>query len=282
MSIISKGQKSPEKRQSVKDYWQERWATGLTESQLREKRNSLPQFVAIDVLGVVSEAGLDTEALVTPVTQSRNPQTLPSEPRVTSIAPTPPPLPPIIVPPPTKSATKRRKMFNTQNNAQLLMSFKEKIINFFSATLGVSLFIFGLFIILSIIKGLSWFSQTIYPYFLIFGSAVFWLSIFISLPLALIKKTRGIAGICFVLSSWFFGLLLLIQSVIDVYIVWGGVGVLIGLFLGVLTIIPEAFIAAIFHSNWTAFFNLMGFFAPTLVFFGIGTWLIIKDSEKDD
>ena len=160
------------------------------------------------------------------------------------------------------------------------MSLKAKIINVFSVIVGVSLFIIGLFVISSIIKGFSWFSQTIYPYFLIFGRTIFWLSIFIALPLALIKRTRGIVGICFVLSSWFFGLLLLIQSVIDVHIVWGWAGVLIGLFLGVLTIIPEAFIAAIIHKNWTAFFNLMGFFAPTLVFFGIGTWLIIKD-EKD-
>ena len=66
---------------------------------------------------------------------------------------------------------------------------------------------------------------------------------------------------------------------IDVHIVLGWAGVLVGLFLGVLTIIPEAFIAAIIHKNWTAFFNLMGFFAPTLVFFGIGTWLIIKDEQ---
>jgi hypothetical protein len=160
------------------------------------------------------------------------------------------------------------------------MNSKEKITKAFLAILGVIIFIIGLFIILSIIKGFSWFGQTVYPYFLILGSAIFWLSIIVALPLALIKRTRGFAGACFVLSSLYFCLLLLIQSTIDVFIIWGWVGVVIGLFLGVITIIPEAFIAAIIHRDWAAFFNLMGFLAPALVFLGLGGWLIAKD-EKD-
>jgi hypothetical protein len=160
------------------------------------------------------------------------------------------------------------------------MNLKEKIINSFSAILGVLIFIISLFIIASIIKGFSWFIQTVYPYFLILGSAIFLLSIIIVLPLALIKRTRGLAGACFVVSSWYFCLLLLIQSTIDVYIIWGWVGVVIGLFLGVLTIIPEAFIATIIHRDWAAFFNLLGFLTPALVFLGLGGWLIAKD-EKD-
>jgi len=157
---------------------------------------------------------------------------------------------------------------------------QDKIIQFFAVTLGISLTIIIIGIVSSLLKGLVWFAHEIFPYFLLVGSAIFWLSIVIVLPLALIKKMRGDVGIFFMLSATFLGLILLIQSIIEVYNVWGWIGLLIGLILGGITIIPEAFIATILNRQWAECENLIGFLIPTLVFYGLGVWLILKH-EKD-
>jgi hypothetical protein len=116
---------------------------------------------------------------------------------------------------------------------------------------------------------------------LLLGSAIFWLSIVILIPLGFVKKIRGIVGAGFILASWYFGMLLWIASLITVYTFWGGIGVFIGFFFAAIGMIPEAFIAAILNTDWSACGNLLGFLLPTLIFFGIGFWLISKD-EKDN
>lgn len=109
-------------------------------------------------------------------------------------------------------------------------------------------------------------------------AAVFWASLLLLIPLALIPPARGLAALGFVVASYAFGLILWIWAMAFTYDVWGLVAVVIGLLFFGVGVVAVAFLAALIKGFW----SLLGTFAFLLVLtYGtraFGVWL----GEKDD
>lgn len=112
------------------------------------------------------------------------------------------------------------------------------------------------------ITGLAWtfglqVCDTIYPWLVGLSGIALVIGVFVFLPLAAFKKTRGFAGVGFFYVSLAFGATLWVWSLLLTYALWGGFAVLVGLvFLGV-GILPMAFLATAFTGHWALFFQLL-------------------------
>ena len=86
-------------------------------------------------------------------------------------------------------------------------------------------------------------------------AVLFPVCILVLLPLSIPLKTRGWAATGLLWSSLAFGAMLWLYSIIYVYAVWGIIGVLVGLALFGLGIVPVAVLAAVIHSEWSSSMN---------------------------
>jgi hypothetical protein len=130
-------------------------------------------------------------------------------------------------------------------------------------------FVFGLvifavlFLAVSLyLHGMVWVSESLTPWLLKAASTLFDVCVFVFLPLCIFKRTRPWAGLGFFLSSWVFGVALFMLSCLVAFRTYGYGGLLGGLFLGGLGVIPVAWFAALFHG--------LGDDAALLITIGIG------------
>ncbi len=85
----------------------------------------------------------------------------------------------------------------------------------------------------------------------------FVLNIIILLPLAIFKKTRGYAGIGFYVSSYIFGIDLWLFSFLMTYAFWGAPGVILGVVLWGVGVMPIAALTFLIHGLWSSFFEIL-------------------------
>lgn len=109
---------------------------------------------------------------------------------------------------------------------------------------GVSLLAF------LIIKGGAWLSDKLYPWVVGLAAIAFAILVFILLPLAAFKKTRGVSGTGIFICSYAFGLSLWVWSFLITYTLWGGFGLFLGLMLGGIGVVPLAMLATLFKGMW--------------------------------
>lgn len=104
--------------------------------------------------------------------------------------------------------------------------------------------------------------------------------IFILVPLSFFKKTRLFSGILMLFLSYIFGIHLWIFSAIVTYFLWGGVALLIGIFLLGIGVLPFAILASLFDGEWIFFGSLV---FMTILTYGnriLGIYLIGKSEEE--
>ena len=86
----------------------------------------------------------------------------------------------------------------------------------------------------------------------------------------------------FVISSFAFGTLLFAFSCIVVVQIWGYFGLFAGLFFAGVGVVPVAFLATLFHGEWSLFWNTV---VGTILTFGtrfLGIYLSTpKEIESD-
>jgi hypothetical protein len=119
-----------------------------------------------------------------------------------------------------------------------------------SIMLGIASFAAIIFVSVIFIRGLAWVSEHLIGYLTFPVSAAFGLCLFVFLPLALFRKTRFISVYGFLISSFLFGATTWILGFLTTLEYWGGIGVFIGLFLGIVGIVPLGIIASVFHTDW--------------------------------
>jgi hypothetical protein len=85
----------------------------------------------------------------------------------------------------------------------------------------------------------------------------FVLNIIILLPLAIFKKTRSYAGIGFYVSSYIFGVDLWLFSFLMTYAFFGTLGVILGVVLWGVGVVPIAAFAFLLHGLWSSFFEIL-------------------------
>jgi hypothetical protein len=126
------------------------------------------------------------------------------------------------------------------------------------------------------IRGLVWVSEHVIEFLMLLVVTAIMLCIFILLPLAIFRKTRTVSAVGFAFSSYLFGMTTWILGFLTTLQYWGGLGVVIGLFLGIIGIVPLGIIASAFHSDW---WSVLGLIIGLFVTYGsraLGLWFEAK------
>jgi hypothetical protein len=150
---------------------------------------------------------------------------------------------------------------------------------------GFLLGILGL-IAIAVIAGLlilggAWLSDKIYPWLIVAFAIALAVIVFVLLPLAIFRRTRGFSGIGIFIASYVFGATLWVWSLLITYTLWGGLAVFIGLIMAGIGIVPLAIFATLFKGMWSILGQIVLLLIFTLGarFFGI---FLISKSEKSE
>lgn len=113
------------------------------------------------------------------------------------------------------------------------------------------------------IKGGVWLSEKLLPILLVIGWCAFLGCLFLFVPLAVFRSTRGFAGVCLYIASYIFGASAWMTGLLLSYTIWGVFAVIVGLlFLGV-GVVPVALLATLVKGLWSPFFSLLLMVAAT-------------------
>lgn len=103
----------------------------------------------------------------------------------------------------------------------------------------------------------TWVAENIYTITSRITGWAFVVSLLIALPLAIPKAIRPWSGVVFVLASLIFALHLWLSCFLTLVSIWGKVGVVIGVFLLGIGVIPLSLIASLLTGSWKVFGGLL-------------------------
>jgi hypothetical protein len=95
-----------------------------------------------------------------------------------------------------------------------------------------------------------WIGEKILPWLVLLSILAIGFNVVILLPLAIIPPTRPWAGLGFFISSFIFGITGWFMGLLLTWILWGGLAVIIGLFIMGIGVVPIAMIATLFNGMW--------------------------------
>ena len=118
--------------------------------------------------------------------------------------------------------------------------------------IGASLAIPGVFIF-----GAAWASTSLLPWFSVLTWITIPLVVFILLPLAIPRTTRGFSSVALFIASYVFGVTLWMEGLLLTLAVWGPCAVFIGLFLLGIGVVPIAMLATLLNGMWGPLIELV-------------------------
>jgi hypothetical protein len=157
---------------------------------------------------------------------------------------------------------------------------KEKLKSFGYYILGIAGIFLLLLISIAMINGAVWVGEHVLQWLMNFSWIVLFINLFILLPLGLFKKTRIVGGIGMYVSSYVFGLTLWFLGLLLTYFKWGFFGILVGLILGGVGVVPVAMLAMLFGGDFFTFTTLIVLAILALGTQILGLYLINKEEEK--
>lgn len=119
-----------------------------------------------------------------------------------------------------------------------------------SIVLGIAFFCGLILIAVLMIEGAKSVSEFMLPYLSLAIAYVLPICALILLPLAFIPKTRVIAAFGFFAASFLFGAATWMYGLIVTYTIWGVVGVLAGLAIAGVGVVPVGIVAAALYELW--------------------------------
>ena len=125
-------------------------------------------------------------------------------------------------------------------------------------------------------------SEWILPLIAPITGVVFVVDILIILPIALIPRARGFAGNALFVSSYAYGITLWFSGLLITYLVWGFLGVFIGLFFLGLGVVPIGMIASAIEGEWWVVVNLIILTILTFASRAGGMQLAVAKAMNDD
>lgn len=131
------------------------------------------------------------------------------------------------------------------------MSLKSFIVGIFKGSLGIVWFLTFLLLPAFFIIGAIWLGERILPWLVLLSIIAFGVCIFILLPLSIFRVTRQVAGGLFLWISFIFGLTGWFLGLLLTYFLWGIIGVIIGLLILGIGVVPIGLLAALFNGMWT-------------------------------
>jgi hypothetical protein len=107
------------------------------------------------------------------------------------------------------------------------------------------------------INGIAWVSYHVFDYVIWASNALIAICVLVFIPLALFRTTRIASVYGFYISSFVFGLCVWIYGFLITLQFWGVTGIIIGLVLGFVGVVPLGTLAAAFHAEWTVVAELI-------------------------
>lgn len=162
------------------------------------------------------------------------------------------------------------------------MGIREKIKGFGMGVGGLAIAAAVITIPVVFLFGAAWVSQKISPWLM---PVFFWTldaCVFVLGPTAFFRSTRGFSAVGLMLASYAFGFVVWVWSFLLVLDLWGMFGVVIGLLLAGIGIVPVAVLAALFHADWASLGDLVIMIAATFGVRILAVWLASKaDRERE-
>jgi hypothetical protein len=142
--------------------------------------------------------------------------------------------------------------------------------------------ILGILLLLAVLftRGVVWAAEKLMPW-LAWASAVALLVCVLLLPLCIFRRTRPWAGIGYFAASYAFGAMLWAYACLFVVSTWGYAALIIGLLFYGIGVVPIAILAAVFHGEWSALWQVLLSIALTFGTRGLGAWLMSKSKRTE-
>lgn len=149
-----------------------------------------------------------------------------------------------------------------------------------SYILGLCIFAGVILIAVMFVKGGVWLGARAYPWLLLIATLAFWVTVLIFLPLAIFRRTRVFAGMSTYFASYVFGLTLWFWSLLLTYSLWGIGGVVVGLFIMGIGVVPIAMLASLFNGLWSTLGQLVLLTVITLGSRFLGLYIAMKAADS--
>jgi hypothetical protein len=107
------------------------------------------------------------------------------------------------------------------------------------------------------IFGSAWASSKLLPSFSVLTWIAFALVVFVFLPLAIPRATRGFSSVALFIASYLFGATLWMEGLLLTLFIWGVGAVFIGLFLAGVGVVPVAMLATLLKGMWARLLELV-------------------------
>lgn len=120
------------------------------------------------------------------------------------------------------------------------------------AVLAVGLALAAIFIF-----GAVWASTELLPWFSLLTRIAFGLVVFILLPIAIPRATRGFSSVALFIASYVFGATLWMEGLLLTFAIWGLGAVVIGLFIAGVGVVPIAMLATLLKGMWGPLIELV-------------------------
>jgi hypothetical protein len=118
--------------------------------------------------------------------------------------------------------------------------------------IGAVLFVATILLSSIFLVGITWLATVLYPFILFIRHLTLESCFLILLPLSFFKTTRTFSATGFAVSAMIMAITVWLFSVLTVYQLWGFGGLIAGIILGIVGIVPLALIAAGLHHMWAA------------------------------
>lgn len=141
----------------------------------------------------------------------------------------------------------------------------------------------GVFLLIAVfLRGIVWASEKALPWLIDAGRIAFDICVLGLLPLCIFRRTRPWAGLGFYIASFVFGTVLLAFSCLVAVQIWGYGGLIFGLLLAGVGVVPVAFLASLFHAAWGLLLDLT---IGTVLTFGtraLGIYLSTRGPAEEE
>lgn len=134
---------------------------------------------------------------------------------------------------------------------------------------------------LFLIYGGVWIGNKILPILAMICLFVFLTNLIITLPMSFIKKLRELSSVLFLISSYVFGLTLWFESLVITFYLWGLFGVIVGLGLMGIGVLPIALFLTVINGHWLELIELLLLLIMTALTRWYSYWLAVK-AEKEE
>jgi len=123
--------------------------------------------------------------------------------------------------------------------------------NIGGAIIGLFALVAIVVIPVAVIGGAVWLSAQLYPWLLALNGLTFVLTVCVLLPNAIFSSTPRFAGNGMVVPYYVFGVTLWVWSLLLTYALWGFLGLLVGLVMAGVGVVPLAMLATLFNGMWS-------------------------------